>query len=559
MSIQEIGDLKQHYLDKILRLTKDFRIKDYRNEKIDIRFRRECEDMIDELKGKFNIMSIEINKKKDIQYSEQVANLSTYPSQRFKSFCCDDDDYDYEESTFPLNEIISQEPPSNKITSVLPTLEPEDSLIMGNKDLYTIYEKESDEFINSSGEDLVLILSESEDTSESDSECVLPSCADFSLIYIFEEKTMTFSNHLYNLNDDFTSSDDESLSDEDILEDNVKIYSNPFFEFDDEYISSDVNHVFDEVDVNHVFDEVLEDIECKDSYDSNLDEPTLLVTPLSDANEDECFDPGGDIDEIDAFLEIDVSTDIEDSYHDSKGYILYLESLLSDDTTPNPPPEVLEDIECKDSYDSNLDEPTLLVTPLSDANEDECFDPGGDIDEIDAFLEIDVSTDIEDSYHDSKGYILYLESLLSDDTTPNPPPEVLLDRDPRSLSYINDLKIMVKVFDPGIHEKFFSPTYMSLPFEDRQYLFFIYVIRIFLPYFTYPVNSPFLLSSGSEDTIFNPDIFAFHFSLESVVSYQSGTFMCFNVYLNILNESPMEICYSTYSVPNITMMWGESS
>ncbi|GKC93501.1 hypothetical protein Tco_1158943, partial [Tanacetum coccineum] len=118
-------------------------------------------------------------------------------------------------------------------------------------------------------------------------------------------------------------------SDEDILEDNVKIYSNPLFEFDDEYISSDVNPLFDEV---------LENIESKDSYVSNLDERALLVIPLSDANEDECFDPGGVIDEIDAFLGMDISTDIKNGYHDSEGDIIYLESLLIDDTIPNLPP-----------------------------------------------------------------------------------------------------------------------------------------------------------------------------------------------------------------------------
>ncbi|GKF34743.1 hypothetical protein Tco_0107943, partial [Tanacetum coccineum] len=96
---------------------------------------------------------------------------------------------------------------------------------------------------------------------------------------------------IFDSNDDFTSSDDESLSDEDVPEDNVKIYSNPLFEFDDEYISSNVHPLFDEM---------LEDIENKVSYVSNLDQPALLVTPLSDANEDECFDLGGDIDEIDA-------------------------------------------------------------------------------------------------------------------------------------------------------------------------------------------------------------------------------------------------------------------
>ncbi|GKC07879.1 hypothetical protein Tco_0999489 [Tanacetum coccineum] len=66
MSIQDMENLKQHYLDEMLSLSNDLQIKDYHNEKIDIRFRRECEDMIDELKSKFNGMSIEINKKKEL-------------------------------------------------------------------------------------------------------------------------------------------------------------------------------------------------------------------------------------------------------------------------------------------------------------------------------------------------------------------------------------------------------------------------------------------------------------------------------------------------------------
>nr|GFD47897.1 hypothetical protein [Tanacetum cinerariifolium] len=78
--------------------------------------------------------------------------------------------------------------------------------------------------------------------------------------------------------------------------DNVKIYLNPLFEFDDEYISSDVNPLFDEV---------LKNIENKDSY---LNKPILLVTPLSDANDDECFDPGGDVDETKLLLHHDPST-----------------------------------------------------------------------------------------------------------------------------------------------------------------------------------------------------------------------------------------------------------
>ncbi|GJY52521.1 hypothetical protein Tco_0443368 [Tanacetum coccineum] len=133
----------------------------------------------------------------DEMLREQAANISNHtpePSRRFNSFYDDDD---YEESSIPLNEIVSQIPPSIAIIPILPTLEPKDSLIMGDEDLCTIPEKESD-----------------------------------------EEKSLTFSNPLFDSNDDFTSSDDESLSDKDVPEDNVKDYSNPLFEFDDEYISS---------------------------------------------------------------------------------------------------------------------------------------------------------------------------------------------------------------------------------------------------------------------------------------------------------------------------------
>ncbi|GJR85358.1 hypothetical protein Tco_0209369 [Tanacetum coccineum] len=412
-------DLKQHYLDEMLSLSNDLGIKDYRNEKIDIRFRKECENMIDELKGKFNGMSIEINKKKELQQLEQAAKLSTYttePSQSFKSFCYDDDDdYDYEERSIPLRDVISKLPSYIAITPVLPTLEPEDSLIIGNEELSTIHKKESDEFIKSRVEDLVPIPSESEDTSESDSDCDcdLPSCDNFSPINVSEEKSVTFSNPLFYSNDDFTSSDDESLSDEDVLEENVKIYSNPLFEFDDEYISSNVNPLFDEV---------LENIESKNSYVSNLDESALLVTPLFDVNEDECFDPGGG--EIEACLTSDlIPPGIDGANFDPEGDILLLEKLLNDDlSTPLPPKELY--------YED------LKVIQSS----------------------IDTSPDFEDDYHDSEGDIIYLESLLINDTIPYLPPEVVLDHDPNNLKDEPDLKSIVKLLTPGFMRKKSSLT-----------------------------------------------------------------------------------------------------
>nr|GEU92588.1 hypothetical protein [Tanacetum cinerariifolium] len=206
--------------------------------------------------------------------------------------------------------------------------------------------------------------------------------------------------------------------------------------------------------------------------------------------------------------------------------------------------EVLEDIECKDSYDSNLDESTFLVTPLFNSKEDEYFTPG---DDVELLLHRDPSTPIMSVASLLEGFTDELPLEENDDLfyleSKNDKWKMILYNAP-----IDDLITEDKVFDPGIHDQFFSPTYVSLPFMDRYYIFFTYVVQIFLPHFTYPVVSPFLLLSGSEDTIFDPGIFAFHFS------HRSRTFISFNVYPNILNESRMEIFSSTCFNPNITMI-----
>ncbi|GKF85617.1 hypothetical protein Tco_0253444, partial [Tanacetum coccineum] len=110
--------------------------------------------------------------------------------------------------------------------------------------------------------------------------------------------------------------------------------SNPLFEFDDNFTSSNENPLFNEID---------EDVENKDSNVSNSDEPVLLNTPLTDKVE--CFAPEDEIDEIDAFLAMEVSSNFEEGYFDSEGDVIFLENLLSDDTTHNLAPEVISDHE----------------------------------------------------------------------------------------------------------------------------------------------------------------------------------------------------------------------
>ncbi|GJV58693.1 reverse transcriptase domain-containing protein [Tanacetum coccineum] len=122
--------------------------------------------------------------------------------------------------------------------------------------------------------------------------------------------------------DSLPPGNDDSTLKKDLHEENFQVYSNPLFEFDDNFKSSTINPLFDEME---------EDVQIKNSNVS--DEPVLLNTPLSDKVE--CFTPEDDIDEIDAFLAIEVSSNFEEGYFDSEGDVTFLDNLLSDDASHN--------------------------------------------------------------------------------------------------------------------------------------------------------------------------------------------------------------------------------
>ncbi|GKA50901.1 hypothetical protein Tco_0744097 [Tanacetum coccineum] len=55
------------------------------------------------------------------------------------------------------------------------------------------------------------------------------------------------------------------------------------------------------------------------------------------------------------------------------------------------------------------------------------------------------------------------------------------------------------------------PTlHLDLDFILLSEPLFAYIVWIFLPFLTYPVAPPYLLSCGNEDTIFDPDIYIYH-------------------------------------------------
>nr|GEV80530.1 hypothetical protein [Tanacetum cinerariifolium] len=235
---------------------------------------------------------------------KDVANLSTYPSKHFNSFCYDnDDDEDYNFAITP-----------NK---------PVKSLSIGDEHLDTVPATESDEFIKSSVENLVPIPSE----SEGESECDVPAHEEFT----------TFSNVLFDADYEFDSSDDQSFSDEDVME---KIFSNPLFEEEIILMKIDQHH-------HNVESDLIEFLCIHDS--------SLIISSKIDSLLDEF---AGEL----ALLK-SIPPRIDETDCDPEEDIHLIERLLYDNSSPRPPEEF--GIE-NDDYDSERDTFIFNALPSND-------------------------------------------------------------------------------------------------------------------------------------------------------------------------------------------------
>ncbi|GJW05021.1 hypothetical protein Tco_1563877 [Tanacetum coccineum] len=257
---------------------------------------------------------------KDLQIiSEELAEYINSSSWNCPAFYDDDDEY-----TIQYREYLENS--SNAIAPVLPTEEPDNSLSMGDKHLSTVPETKSDKLIKSSVENLVPIPIESEDFSDNKSECDVPVCDDF----------MTFSNPLFDYDDDFSSRDDESFSDEDVPKENFKSYSNPLF--DEENISSKIDP--------HHFNAESDLIESLlNRYISTVSYPKIdyLLEEFS-----------GELTHINL-----IPPGINEADFDPEEEIRLIEELLYDISSPRPPKESNSEIS-----DATIESSPHLLSPL---------------------------------------------------------------------------------------------------------------------------------------------------------------------------------------------------
>nr|GEW84551.1 hypothetical protein [Tanacetum cinerariifolium] len=244
---------------------------------------------------------------------------------------------------------------------------------MGDGHLDTILKMESDEFIKSSVENLVPNPSESEDLS--DSECDVPACDNF----------ITFSNLLFDADDNFSSSDNKSFSDEDILK---EIYSSPLFDKEIISMKIDLHHFNAESDI----------IESLLNHDSSIISSFSKIDSLLDEFAGELI------------LLKSIPPGIDENDCDPEEEIHLIEELLYDNSSPRPPEEFIFE-----NSDVEIESFSPFHIPVEDSD--------SLMKEIDLTLTPDdwMSQSIKEDEYDSERDILILEELISNDS--RSPPE----------------------------------------------------------------------------------------------------------------------------------------
>ncbi|GJY24327.1 hypothetical protein Tco_0397985 [Tanacetum coccineum] len=378
------------------------------------------------------------------------------------------------------------------ITPILPIEEPDNSLSMGDEHLDTIPAMESDEVIKSSMEDLVPIQSESEGIP--DKICDVPLYENTTPLNALNEH----SEMVVNSNDNNSSSDDDSPYGEDI--DYVDA-SPP----DVKIVSLEVVDIV-VLEVGRINDDILLTIK-DDILREKLLNVNLLIAKI-DALRDNPT-PSSDVvtKSTSTFpnLFLEETNTFDNSIPESETFRFNLEEISSGSPTTHSElslPDYKAFYVDNDHFKEKSSGSTTTHVDFSQYDSF-IFDLSND-----QFPPADRSDLYHEEFADELAHIMSLPNLECF--------KFKIEPDPGDLTSI----------DLGIRKNV-STTNVNLFLEDDQSSLFAYVVWIFLAFLTYPVVPPYLLSTGNEDTIFDPGISIYH-SFMPDVSHRSGTFMKFN-------------------------------
>ncbi|GJX24321.1 hypothetical protein Tco_0228766 [Tanacetum coccineum] len=435
---------------------------------------------------------------------KRIAEEQAAEDRYWKIPICYDDDDDY----------------TIAITPVLPTKEPVNSLSMGDEHLDTIPATESDEVIKSSVMWGYLVPIPSESEGIPDSVCDVPLCNNPTSLEAFKEHSET----IIDSNNDSSSSDDDSYENIDYVD-----ASPP----DDEIVSLEVVEIVIP-EVGGIDTDVLLTIKDDILREKLLKFIFLLYIEALKDNPT----PSSDVMTKSSSTSLNLFLEETNTFDNSltESFCFDLEEISSGSTTTRSDYS-LPDYEAFYSDDDHIEEKSSGSTTTH-----------ADFSQYDSFIfELSINpfppADRSDFYHEE--FADELAHIIS-------PPEYdqfcfKIEPELGNLT-MDEVEDIFPTREPRVHVPNVLSTHPNL---DTDFILlseplFAYIVWIFLPFLTYPVAPPYLLSCGNEDTIFDPGISIYH-SFMPGISHRSGTFMKFNVYPNHLNESPMEILSSTCS------------
>ncbi|GJX56815.1 hypothetical protein Tco_0286712 [Tanacetum coccineum] len=398
---------------------------------------------------------------------KRIAEEQAAEDRYWKIPICYDDDDDY----------------TIAITPVSPTKEPVNSLSMGDEHLDTIPATESDEVIKSSVENLVPIPSEPEGIP--DSVCDVPLCNNPTSLEAFKEHSET----IIDSNNDSSSSDDDSYENIDYVD-----ASPP----DAEIVSLEVVEIVipevEGIDTN-VLLTIKDDILREKLLNVNL-----LIANIEALKDNPA--PSSDVmtksssTSLNLFLE--ETNTFDNSSPEPETFCFDLEEISSGSPTTR------SDISLPDYeafYDNHIEEKSSGSTTTH-----------ADFSQYDSFI-FDLSinpfppADRSDFHHEE--FADELAHIIS----PSEYDHFCFKIEPELGNLTMD--VVEDIFptrEPRVHVPNVLPTHPNL---DTDFILlseplFAYIVWIFLPFLTYPVAPPYLLSCGNEDIIFDPGISIYH-------------------------------------------------
>nr|GEV82075.1 hypothetical protein [Tanacetum cinerariifolium] len=364
--------------------------------------------------------------------------------------------------------------------------EPDNSLSMGDEHLDTIPATESDEFITSSVENLIPILSESEGIPGN--MCDVPFHDNSPPLDVLKDQFENFSDS----NDEFSSTDDDSFSIDNI--DYVEA-SPP----DSELVSSEVMEIVI-LEVGGIDEDILLTIK-DDILREKLLNVNLLIAKIEALNDNPT--PSSDFLTKSSFTSfnslLEETNNFDNSSPEFETFCFDVEEISSGSTTTR------SDIslpEYEAFYDDHVKEISSgSTTTPSDSSLYDSFI-------IDLSINPFPLADRSDFYEFADELIYFIS-----------PPEYdcfLFNIEPNSGDFTMDVvEDISPTREPRVHNAL--PTHptlqLNMKFQPSSKSLFTYVVWIFLPFLVYSIAPQYLLSLRNEDTIFDPGICNYHFFL----------------------------------------------